>query len=87
MSYPTPNLRWFAIFAGQPQAPVRIDEPGDLLARFDIASQLGHIEGRRIRGMWIVRREGENEDVLRISGLVPADVGARFYEAMRHRGR
>ena len=34
MSYPTPNLRWFAIFVGQPQAPVRIDEPGDLLARF-----------------------------------------------------
>jgi hypothetical protein len=82
-----PNLRWFAIFPEQPQATVEVDEPGDLLARFDIASQLGHIANRRIKGMWIIRREGEREDVLRIQGLVPAEISARFYADRRHKAR
>jgi hypothetical protein len=87
MAHPTPNLRWFAIFADHPQAPVKVDEPGDLLARFDMASQLGHIEGRRIKGLWIIRREGESQEVLHISGLVPVDISVRFYDARRHQGQ
>jgi hypothetical protein len=87
MSHPMPNLRWFAIFPEQPQAVVELYEPGDLLARFDIASQLGHIANRRIKGMWIVRHDSARDDILRVHGSVPAEISARFYEDRRHRGR
>ena len=75
-----PNLRWFAIFPEQPQGIVELYEPGNLLARFDMASQFGHIVSRRIKGMWIIRREGERDDILRVHGLVPAEISARFYQ-------
>ena len=87
MSDPPPNLRWFAIFADQPQATAEVDEPGDILGRFDMAGQLGHIAGRRLKAMWIIRRAGERDDVLRVHGSVPAEISARFYEDRRHRGR
>jgi len=82
-----PGLKWYAIFADQPQTTVEVAEPGDLLARFDIASQLGHLASRKIKGMWIIRREAENEDVLRIHGLVPVAISERFYAAQRRRER
>ena len=87
MAHPTPNLRWFAIFADQPEAIVEIDEPGDLLARFDTAMHLGHHGRRRIKGMWIIRGEGDGADVLRIHGLVPVGTSVRFHEARRHQAR
>ena len=88
MAEPRPlNLRWFVIFADQPGAAVELYEPGDLLARFDIASQLGHIANRKIKGMWIIRPEGWRDDVMRVHGSVPAEISARFYADQRHRGR
>ena len=88
MAEPRPlNLRWFVIFADQPGAVVELYEPGDLLARFDIASQLGHIANRKIKGMWIIRPEGWRDDVMRVHGSVPAEISARFYADRRHRGR
>jgi hypothetical protein len=87
MGGPMQNLRWFAIFADQPQATVEVDEPGDILGRFDMAGQLGQIAGRRIKGMWIIRRQGERDDVLRVHGSVPAEISARFYADRRHKAR
>jgi hypothetical protein len=87
MRGPMPGLKWYAIFADQPQTTVEVAEPGDLLARFDIASQLGHLANRKIKGMWIIRREAENEDVLRIHGLVPAAISEHFHAAQRRRQR
>jgi hypothetical protein len=87
MRGPMPGLKWYAIFADQPQTTVEVDEPGDLLARFDIASQLGHLANRKIKGMWIIRREGENDDVLRVYGRVPAEISGCFYAARRRRER
>jgi hypothetical protein len=87
MAHPTPNLRWFAIFSDQPERAVAVDEPGDLLARFDIASQLGHIANRTIKGMWTIPREGWRDDILRVHGSVPAEISARFYADRHHRGR
>jgi hypothetical protein len=87
MSDTTPDLRWFAIFADQPQATVEVDEPGDILGRFDMAGQFGHIATRRLKAMWIIRREDESDDVLRVHGSVPAEISARFYADLRHKGR
>ena len=87
MNEATPTLRWFAIFSDQPAAVVELYEPGDHLARFDVASQLDHIANRKIKGMWIVRREGWRDDVLRVHGSVPAEISARFYADRRHRNR
>ena len=87
MAHPTPNLRWFAIFADQPERAVQVEEAGDLLARFDMAADLRHHGGRQIKGMWIIRGDGDGADVLRIHGLVPVGISVRFYEAQRHRAR
>jgi hypothetical protein len=66
MTHPRPsNLKWFAIFSDQPERAVEVDEPGDILARFNIAGQLGHIANRRIKGMWMIRHAGDSDDILR----------------------
>ena len=86
MTDPPPNLTWFAIFSDHPEAIVEVEEAGDLLARFDMAAHLRHHDHRQIKGMWINRREGDSEDVLRIDGLVPVGISVRVYEARRQRG-
>ena len=83
MSEATPTLRWFAIFSDQLETAVEIDQPGDILGRFDMAGQLGHIAGRRIKGMWIIRRDGARDHILRVHGSVPAEISARFWAAKR----
>ena len=87
MRPPMPNLKWYAIFWDQPDVEMPIDEPGDLLARFDLASQLGHLARRKIKGMWIIRHEKEDDDVLRTHGIVPPEISARFYTARLNRRR
>jgi hypothetical protein len=86
MRPPMRNLKWYVIFWDQPDA-VEMDEPGDLLARFDIASHLGHLDRRRIRGMWIIRHTDQGDDVLRLHGIVPAEISWRFYSAWRQQAR
>jgi hypothetical protein len=86
MSHPMPNLKWYVIFWNEPDAEILVNEPGDLLARFDIASQFGHLTGRKIKGMWIIR-QGDKDDVLRVYGIVPAEISWRFYAARRHQAR
>jgi hypothetical protein len=86
MSHPMPNLKWYVIFWDQPDT-LEIEEPGDLLARFDIASQLGHIARRKFKGMWIIRHSDEGDDVLRMHGVVPAEISAQFYAARRQQAR
>jgi hypothetical protein len=87
MSRPMPNLKWYVIFWDQPDVEVLLDEPGDILGRFDIASQFGHIAHRKIMGMWIIRHGDEGDDVLRTHGLVPVAISGRFYAATRQRER
>jgi len=89
MVHPTPNLTWFAIFSDRPETvvEVEVEEGGDLLARFDMVGHLGHHNRRKLKGMWIIRRAGDSDYVLRIHGSVPAEISARFYADRRHGGR
>jgi hypothetical protein len=80
-------LKWYVVYSDQPQTPVELEEPGDVLARFDIASMLGHIDGRKIKAMWIINHADEQDNVIRIHGAVPMPIRRRFDAAKRHRER
>jgi hypothetical protein len=65
-----PGLKWYAIYSDQPVTTIEVAEPGDVLARFDIATMLGRIARRKVSAMWLINGATHGAEVIRVYGLV-----------------
>ena len=77
--------KWYATFWAQPETTVEIpvDNADELSSRFDGVAAVGHLDRRRVKGMWIVDHATEQDEVIRIHGVVPALISGRFYAIKR----
>lgn len=70
-------LTWYVVYDDDPAVlsdwPVHEEgaDKADMLRRFDAAGEDGAIGGHKLRGMWIVDYDSEQQDVARAWGKYP----------------
>lgn len=75
------TTKWYVVFEDDPQKQVTIEEgerDARMLKRFDDVQKTDTLEGREVRGMWIIDHATEQADVIKIYGRVRGDIRARF---------
>lgn len=72
--------KWIVVYSDD-TANNEIVKEGDFgaveLVRFDEVAEAGSLNGRKIHGMWIIDPATEQEDVIKIFGLVPEGLHSR----------
>lgn len=80
--------KWHAVFLDDSQFSGLKDEEWELEAgdikRFEDAAKSGELDGREIYGMWIIDRDTEQDNVIKIYSNVPTEIRA-FYNAYLER--
>ena len=74
-------LLWYAVYKDRPQEEIHTEERASraaVLKRFDDAAKLaGMHDGHAVIGMWLIDEATEQDDVIRIYGAVPLEIGTR----------
>ena len=71
---------WYVVYEDAPQDEVLVE--GDI-EHFERAAKAGNINGREIRGMWVIDHATEQADVIKIDRRVPPDIRIRYNEWKR----
>jgi hypothetical protein len=74
-------LLWYAVYKDKPQEETHTEERAPraaVLKRFDDTAKLaGMHDGHAVISMWLIDEATEQDNVIRIYGAVPLEIGTR----------
>lgn len=73
-------MKWHVVFDEEPQTEDSRkggQDSATAAAEFDQAAKMGVLDGRKVKGMWLIDHGAEQADVIRVFGSAPPSILVR----------